>query len=249
MAADPSSGVADVRAGFFPTTHWSVVLTPHPPGSPEAAQSLETLCRSYWYPLYACVRRQGYGPEDAQDLTQEFFARLLARDYIARADPQRGQFRTFLLTGLKRFLCDEWDKARRLKRGGGQTLISFDVQTAEDRYGLEPRDDLTPERVFERTWTATLLERAASRLREEYSAAGKADLYECLTEFRLDAPEQPAYAEAAARLRLSDSAVKSAIHRLRQRHHQLVREEIAQTVADPAELNDEIQHLLGVVAG
>lgn len=249
MAADPSSGVADVRAGFFPTTHWSVVLTTAPPESPQAAQALETLCRSYWYPLYACVRRQGHSPEDAQDLTQEFFARLLARDYIARADPQRGKFRTFLLTGLKRFLCDEWDKARRLKRGGGQQIISFDAQVAEDRYRLEPRDEVTPERVFERTWTTTLLERAATRLREEYTAAGKPELYECLTDFRLDAPEQPAYAEAAARLQLGESAVKSAIHRLRQRHHQLVREEIAQTVADPAELDDEIRHLLGVVAG
>jgi RNA polymerase sigma-70 factor (ECF subfamily) len=249
MAADPPAGVADVRAGFFPTTHWSVVLSSAPHESPQAAQALETLCRSYWYPLYACVRRQGHSPEDAQDLTQEFFARLLARDYIARADPHHGKFRSFLLTGLKRFLCDEWDKARRLKRGGGQAVISFDAQVAKDRYRLEPRDELTPERVFERTWAATLLERASARLQQEYANGRKGELYEHLIEFRLDAPEQPAYAVAAASLHLSESAVKSAIHRLRQRHHQLVREEIAQTVADPAELDDEIRHLLDVVAG
>jgi len=237
------------RAAAFATTHWSVVLAAGQRESPQATEALEKLCRSYWYPLYACVRREGFGPEDAQDLTQEFFARLLARDYVARADPHRGKFRSFLLTGLRRFLCDERDKARRLKRGGGEPLISFDAQAAEDRYRLEPADQLTPERVFERSWAATLLERAACRLREEYVASCRGGLYEQLTEFRLDAPEQRAYADVAAQLGQSESAVKSAIHRLRQRHHQLVRDEITQTLADPAEVDEEIRYLLGVIAG
>ena len=235
--------------GLFTTTHWSVVLAAGQPESPEAARALETLCRTYWYPLYAYVRRRGAGPEDAQDLSQEFFARLLVKDYLARANPRKGKFRSFLLAGLKNFLCDEWDKAGRLKRGGGQKVISLDQLAAEDRYRWEPADDMTPERLFERSWAATLLEGAARRLREEYVAAGKAGLYEQLTEFRLDAPEPRAYAEAAAQLGLSESAVKSAIRRLRQRHHQLVRDEIAQTVSDPAEVDDEIRHLLGVIGG
>jgi len=250
MVADDHRGAdAAAKTGVFGTTHWSIVLAAGQRESPQAAAALEELCHNYWYPLYACVRRQGYSPEDAQDLTQGFFAQLLARNYLARADPHRGRFRSFLLSGMKRFLCDEWDKSRRLKRGGGQRVVSFDEQAAEERYRLEPPDELTPERLFERAWTAALLERAARRLREEYVGAGKAELYEQLTQFRLDAAEQPAYAEAAAELGLSDSAVKSAIHRLRQRHLQLVREEIAQTVADPAELDEEIRHLLGVISG
>lgn len=236
------------RATAFATTHWSVVLAAGHQESSQAAEALEKLCRSYWYPLYACVRREGFGPEDSQDLTQEFFARLLARDYVARADPHRGKFRSFLLTGLKHFLSDERDKARRLKRGGGAQVISFDAQVAEDRYHLEPVDHLTPERVFERNWATTLLERVAARLRDEYVASGRAELHEQLTEFRLDAPEQRPYAEVAARVGVSESAVKSAIHRLRQRHHQLVREEITQTLADPAAADEEIRYLLGVMA-
>jgi DNA-directed RNA polymerase specialized sigma24 family protein len=235
-------------AAAFGTTHWSVVIAASHRESPQAAEALEKLCSTYWYPLYACVRRQGYSPEDAQDLTQDFFTRLLARDYLARADPHWGKFRSFLLAGLERFLCDEWDKVHRLKRGGGQKAISFDAQLAEERYRLEPVEPMTPERLFERSWAMTLLEHAAGRLRQEYVSAGKADQYEQLTDFRLDVPEQPAYAQAATHLGLSESAVKSAIYRLRQRHHQLVREEIVQTLADPAEVDEEIQYLLKVIA-
>jgi RNA polymerase sigma-70 factor (ECF subfamily) len=236
------------QGGAFATTHWSVVLAAGQRDSPQADAALEKLCRTYWYPLYAYVRRCGYGHEDAQDLTQEFFARLLAKDYVARADPHKGRFRSFLLTGIKNLLCDEQDKAHRLKRGGRQKVVSFDEQAAEDRYRLEPADELTPERVFERSWAATLLADAACRLREEYVASGQAELYEQLTEFRLDAPEQRAYADVAEQLGMSESAVKSAIWRLRQRHQEIVREEIAQTVDDPAEVDAEIRHLLRVLA-
>ncbi|MBI2924631.1 MAG: sigma-70 family RNA polymerase sigma factor [Verrucomicrobia bacterium] len=233
----------------FTTTHWSVVLAAGSGDSPQATAALEQLCRTYWYPLYAFVRRRGLSPEDAQDLVQEFFARRLAKDYVARADPQKGKFRSFLLAGVERLLCDERDKANRLKRGGGQTVISLDAQAAEDRYRLEPADEHTPEQLYERSWATALLERAARRLQEEYAAAGKAELFEQLTEFRLDVAEQRAYADVAARLGLSESAVKSAIHRLRQRHQELVREEIAQTLADPAELEEEVRYLLRVIGG
>jgi RNA polymerase sigma factor (sigma-70 family) len=248
MRTKASDSEAEAHGAVFATTHWSVVLAAGHGSNSQASEALEQLCRTYWYPLYAYVRRWGHGPEEAQDLTQEFFARLLAGSYLAKADPQKGKFRSFLMAGLKNLLCDELDKAGRLKRGGGQKVISFDQQMAEGRYGLEPVDEMTPERLFERSWGATLLERAASRLREEYVASGKAALYEQLTEFRLDAPEQRAYAEVAAHLRLSESAVKSAIRRLRQRHQQLVRDEIAQTVATPSEVDEEIRYLLSVMA-
>jgi RNA polymerase sigma-70 factor (ECF subfamily) len=204
------------------------------------------LCRAYWYPLYAYVRRHGHAPADAEDLTQEFFTRLLASDYLARADPEKGRFRAFLLTGVKYLLCDEQDRARRLKRGGGQRTISFDG--AEGRYRLEPAETLTPELLFERAWVVTLLNRAAHRLREAYTASGHAALYEHLAGFRQDAPGQPAYAEVAERLGTTEAAIKSAIWRLRRRHHDLVREEIAHTVADPADVDAEIRHLLRVLA-
>jgi len=236
-------------AGVFVTTHWSVVLAAGNPTSPRAAEALEKLCRTYWYPLYAYVRRCGYDHANAEDLTQEFFLRLLAKDYLSRADPSKGRFRSFLLRGIKNLLCDEQDKAHRLKRGGGRRLISFDQQEAEHRYGLEPVEELTPERLFERSWAATLLAAAAGRLRDEYLAAGQGELYEQLTEFRLDSPEQRAYGEVAEQLGMSESAVKSAIRRLRQRHQALVRDAIAQTVEDPAEVDAEIRHLLQVLGG
>jgi RNA polymerase sigma factor (sigma-70 family) len=231
--------------GKFATTQWSLVLAAgQKSDNARASDALEKLCRIYWYPLYAYVRRRGCTPVDAEDLTQEFFARLLAKDYLARANPLSGKFRSFLLTGINHLLCDERDKARRLRRGGGQKVISFDGEAAEARYRLEPADNRTPERVFERSWVATLLERAAHHLRDEYAAAGKTVLYDQLIEFRLDAQGQRAYGEVAAQLGQSESAVKSAILRLRRRHQQLVREEIAQTVADSSDVDCEIRYLL-----
>lgn len=232
----------------FATTHWSVVLAAGHATDTNASEALEQLCCCYWYPIYAYIRRHGYSPQDAEDLTQEFFARLLARNDLARADPHKGRFRSFLLGAVNHLLCDERDRSLRLKRGGGQRPISFDEGAAEDRYRLEPADAHTPERVFERAWVTTLLDGAARRLRDEYLAKGKAELYEHLTHFRQDAPGHQNYAELGARLGLSESAVKSAVWRFRRRHHQLVREEIAQTVADPAHIDDEIRYLLHVLA-
>ncbi len=216
--------------------------------APGSAAALEELCKTYWYPLYAYVRRRGYSTEDAQDLTQEFFARLLAKEYLALAEPQKGKFRSFLLAGLNHLLSDERDKANRLKRGGSQRPISFDAQTAENRYRLEPVETMTPELLFERSWAAAVLEQAACRLRDEYVAAGQGRLYQQLTEFRQDSDSPRTYEEVGAALGISASALKSAIHRLRQRHHELVRQEIARTLNNPAELEEEIRHLLQVVA-
>jgi DNA-directed RNA polymerase specialized sigma24 family protein len=247
MDRKTSSRLPLARRAEFATTHWSVVLAAGSGANVDASAALERLCRAYWYPLYAYVRRRGYQPSDAEDLTQEFFAQLLAGDYLARADPAKGKFRAFLLSGINHLLSHERDKAKRLKRGGGAKSISLDQADAEGRYRLEPADTLTPERVFERTWVATLLGAAARRLRDEYVAAGRGELHDQLSGFRLDASGQPAYAEVAARIGQTASAVKSAIWRLRQRHQELVREEIAQTVGDVAEVDGEIRYLLQVI--
>jgi RNA polymerase sigma factor (sigma-70 family) len=247
--ATPESADGSVKPDrLFATTHWSAVIAAGQNSGPGAHAALEELCQTYWYPLYAYVRRLGHSAADAEDLTQEFFSRLLSKDYLARADPQKGKFRSFLLTGLKRLLSDEWDRANRLKRGGGKKTISFDAAQAESRYQLEPVDDRSPDYLFERSWAAALLERAAWRLQEEYAAAGKSRFFEQLTEFRTDSDEQRSYSEVAAQFGLGESAMKSAIYRFRRRHHELVREEIAQTVGDPAEVDEEVRYLLSVIA-
>ena len=229
------------------TTHWSVVLAAGKGGSEAAENALTTLCRAYWYPLYAYVRSRGYAPEDAEDITQSFFCQLLQRNSIGRADRQRGKFRFFLLGSLKHFISDEKDKATALKRGGGQKPISIDAHSAEDRFLLEPVEKLSPDRIFERRWALTLLEQAVTRLRSEYVSAGRLDLFEALEGFLAGAEDVPSYAQVAAQLDLSESAVKSALHRLRQRHKELVREEIAQTVTTAPEIEEEIRYLIAVL--
>jgi RNA polymerase sigma factor (sigma-70 family) len=228
---------------YFATTHWSVVITAQRQDSTRAHAALSSLCRAYWYPLYAFVRRQGHGAHDAQDLTQEFFARLLARNYLAVADRERGRFRSFLLAALKHFLANEWNRARAAKRGGGREMISLDDETAEHRYALEPADSSPAEKIFERRWATTLLEQVVTRLRDEYARAEKTELYEqlkdCLTVESRSAP----YAELAARLKMSEGAIKVAVHRLRARYREVLREEIAQTVSSPEEVEEELRHL------
>ena len=246
----PSDGVepsANV-SGLFRTTHWSVVLAAGQLDAPQSREALEKLCRTYWYPLYAYVRREGFGAADAQDLAQEFFARLLAKNYLGQVGPQKGKFRSFLLAALRHFLSDQRDRARAAKRGGGAEVLSLDAQEAEERYRLEPLDRMDAEKIFERRWAMTLLEQALTRLRDESVVAGKAELFEHLRNF-VAGESEVSCGEAAAQLGQTESAVKSAVHRLRQRYRELVREEIAQTVADPAETDAEIRYLITVMSG
>jgi RNA polymerase sigma factor (sigma-70 family) len=229
--------------GWFATTHWSVVLAAGDPACPQAAEALEKLCRTYWYPLYAFVRRRGYSPEDAEDLTQEFLARLLAKDFLRGVGPRKGRFRTFLLACLDHFLIDTWDKLRAVRRGGGQTPLSLDARAAEQRYRLEPADELTAEALYERRWANTILEQVIDRLRQEYVAAGNGPRFDHLQDLLLGEHPSLTYAAVASCLGTTEGAVKMAISRLRQRFREVLREEIAHTVVDPSEVDEEIRHL------
>jgi len=233
----------------FVTTHWSVVVTAGRSDTTHARDALAKLCQTYWVPLYTYVRRRGHSPEDAQDLTQEFFARLLAHHWVDNADREKGRFRSFLLSAMNHFLSDEWDKARAQKRGGGVPPVPLQLDTAETRYGLEPADNTTPERSFELRWALTLLEQVLQRLQTEYEQEGKADLFAELNPCLVGERTAQPYAELAAKVGASENTVKSAVHRLRQRYRQLLRDEIAHTVAGPAEVDDELRHLFAVLAG
>lgn len=222
----------------FAHTRWSVVLAAQDPVRAQTA--LEELCRTYWYPLYAYVRRRGYSPEDAQDLTQAFFARLLEKNWLDVVTPAKGRFRAFLLAALKRFLANEWDKARSQKRGGGAVLISRDAET---QYRREPLNELTPDRLFDRQWALALLEIVLNRLRTEYDTAVKRQLFEALRGTLTG--DQPAvgYAELGRRLEMNEGAIKIAVYRLRKRYRELLRAEIAQTVSDPDQIAEELRAL------
>jgi RNA polymerase sigma-70 factor (ECF subfamily) len=237
------------RVGQFNTTLWSVVLTAGKKDIPQAADALEKLCLTYWYPLYAYVRRRGYGQEDAQDLTQGFFARLLEKNYPAQADRAKGKFRSFLLLTLNHFLSDERERAAAGKRGGGQHVISLDDQDPEERYRLEIADDrLSPAKLFERRWAQTILEQALDRLRAEFSQQDKSETYGVLKAFEPGEQQTLTYQQAAVQLGITESAVKSMIHRLRKRHRELVREQIANTVSTEAEVDEELRHLMAVIS-
>jgi RNA polymerase sigma-70 factor (ECF subfamily) len=235
--------------GAFVTTHWSVVMAAGAADTTRARDALARLCQTYWHPLYAYVRRLGYSPYDAQDLTQEFFARLLAKNVLAGADESRGRFRSFLLTALKHFLANEWDKARAQKRGGGAVPISIDPASAETGCSFEPADPTTADKIFERRWAMTLLDCVLRRLRQEYVASGRETLFEQLKPTLTEASRAVRYADIAARLGSSEGAVKVAVHRLRQRYRELLRAEIAETVATPAEVEDELRSLFAALAG
>ena len=224
------------------------MLSARDPGSPHAATALETLCRAYWYPLYAYARRRGHAPADAEDLTQGFFSQLLEHNWVARADPHKGRFRSFLLMAMSRFLANEWDRAHTLKRGGQVRLVPLPMDTAETRYSQEPADTSTPEQAFEKQWAVTLLEEALRRLRADYERDGKAGLFDAMKPCLVGTRETQPYAELAAGLGMSEGAIKAAVSRLRFRYRERLREEIAHTVASPSEVDGELRHLFRVLA-
>jgi RNA polymerase sigma factor (sigma-70 family) len=236
-----ASGDAKVSQPLFVTTRWSVVLAAQDKLSPDSAVALETLCRVYWYPLYAYVRGSGYSSHDAQDLTQEFFSRLLARDWLRVVLPEKGRFRTFLLVALKRFLANEWQRSARLKRGAGIPSISLDTLTAEHRFAGEPV--MPPDEIYERRWAMTLLDRTLEDLRIEFESLGKAQEFDSLKEWLTAGRGEIPYAEVATALGMSEGAARVAIHRLRKRFRELFRQNIAQTCAASEDVDAEMRHL------
>lgn len=248
MASEPLDSRADhAPIAVFATTHWSVVLKAGELPGDESARALDSLCRGYWYPLYAYIRRLGHSPHDAQDLTQSYFAYLLEKRLLTKADPESGRFRSFLLGSLKHFMANEWRKQHAQKRDASQT-ISFDATDAETRYAIEPIDESNPQRIFEQAWAVAVLDQAMSLLEAEYIASRKEALFTqlipCLQGDRLDST----YAEIGNRLGLSEGAVKVAVHRLRQRYRELLRACVANTVADPLDVDGELQHLMTVLS-
>ena len=230
-------------SGHFTTTHWSVVLAARQGEGGAGAAALETLCRAYWYPLYAFIRRRGYPPAEAQDLTQAFFARLLEKDYLHAVDRSKGKFRSFLLVALDHFLANEWRNARARKRGGGAILFSLNDTKAEEQYANLLGPDLSPEKLFERQWATTLLEQVLIKLRAEFVTAGKSDLFDELKIFLTGEKRAMSYAQLAARLQSTEAALKMTVSRLRQRYGELLRAEIAGTVSRPEEIDEELHAL------
>jgi RNA polymerase sigma-70 factor (ECF subfamily) len=231
----------------FASTRWSLVAAAGQSRSRESQDALATLCGLYWYPLYAYARRRLDNVDDAQELTQAFFVQLLEKDYLQEADPRRGRFRSFLLAAFSHFLSNELGKLRAQKRGGGRQLITLDFQAGERQYHLEPADHATPETIFERRWALTLLEQTLACLREEFASAGKQSLFESLKETLTgEGPSRP-YVQVARELGISETAVKVAVHRLRRRYQELIRAEIAQTVARPQDVDDELRDLFAAV--
>jgi RNA polymerase sigma factor (sigma-70 family) len=246
MNSAASARSVDTGAAAFVTTHWSVVLTAQGE-SAIADEALEKLCRTYWWPLYGFVRRQGYTPEEAQDLTQGFFAMLLERKDLDSVRREKGRLRSYLLVSLKNFL----GKARRgdmaLKRGGGRPLVALDELLARERTDFEPADTLSADRIYERRWALRLLDQVLAQLGEEYRVAGNAPLFDQLKELLADEPGRPSQADVAREMGMTENAVKQAFHRLRQRYRLLLRGEIAHTVAVPGDVEDELRHLIAVL--
>jgi RNA polymerase sigma factor (sigma-70 family) len=240
--------LAPRRGGRFATTRWSLVVAAGRKTDARSAEALASVCETYWFPVYAFIRRQGYQADEGADLTQEFFARVLEKDYLTDADPERGRFRGFLCASIRHFLSNERDRARTLKRGGHQPTISLDVETADGMYRLEPRDDLTPDKLFDRRWALVLLERVLAHLRDDLVSAGKGELFDSLKGFLTGDSAGVSYASVATRLGMTEGAVKVAVHRLRRQFRDTLMQEIADTVADPADIDAEIQYLLKAVS-
>jgi len=239
---------ADAPQGaWFGSTHWSVVLAASSPDPVRQAAALDQLCRTYWYPIYSYVRRRGNGPEDAEDLAQEFFARLLDKQWLEGVEKNGSRFRSFLLSALNGFLANEYDRATAAKRGGGRQILSLDADDAERRYALEPVTHETPERIFDRRWALTVLDRALARLKSETTVSGKARHFDLLSPFLSRTPDAGEYAPMAAGLGISAGAVGVAVHRLRQRYRELVRSEIAETLSDPSRVDSEMSELFAAL--
>jgi RNA polymerase sigma-70 factor (ECF subfamily) len=240
---------ADNESAHFTTTHWGLVSIAGGDTSTASRAALDELCRAYWYPLYAYVRRQGYSPADAEDLTQEFLSYLCRKKGFATADPERGRFRSFLLSSLRHFLCNEWDRRHARKRESCARFVYLDALQAEARYALEPADDSTPAKLYERTWASNVVERVRHQLQEEFVTTGKGTQYQLLEPSLPGVPGNLTYAELSQRLGVSEVSVRSEVHRLRRRFGALLRDEVSRLVANEAEIDDEIQVMISVLTG
>jgi RNA polymerase sigma factor (sigma-70 family) len=246
MTAIGPVAVGQKGAVAFTTTHWSVVLEAQGE-SPAAQEALEKLCRTYWRPIYSFVRRQGIGPEEAEDLTQGFFALLLERRDISTVRKEKGRLRSYLLASVKHFLADEWRHAMAVKRGKGHWLIPLEELRESERIDVERSDRLTADQIYERRWALTVLEQVLARLRDEYRIAGNIRFFDRMKKMLMDEPDRPSQAQVASEFDMTENAVKQAFYRFRQRYQGLLREEISHTVAMPGDIEDELRHLIAVV--
>jgi RNA polymerase sigma-70 factor (ECF subfamily) len=249
LISEHSSQPARASGDIFATTHWTVVLAAGRRHTPQSDHALEELCRTYWFPLYAYVRRRGHTKEDAEDLVQAFFARFLEKNYLEGLSAERGRFRAFLLASLKHFLANEWDKSQRQKRGGGTAHLSLDWQTADTQFQVAATQEPSPDRAFDREWAVALLAKVIERLHAEYEGEGRGKQFAELKVFLTAGKGALSHAEAARALGLDEGAVRVAVHRLRKRYRQLLRDEIAQTLADPAAVDEEMRALFGAFTG
>ena len=243
FSSNPEQDSTIPTPGHFNTTHWSIVLNAAGTDSEKAQTALADLCRTYWPPLFGYIQAQGHSRHDAEDLVQEFFARLLAKNYLASADRSRGRFRSFMLSSLKHFMANEWDKARALKRGGGQIIIPIDLKTDETSAGIDPADNATADKIFDRRWAMTLLDQVMARLARDYADRERGDIFESLRGVLIKDKDSLPYSEIALQLGMTEAAIKMAVQRMRAHYRELLREEIAKTVVSEDQIDEEIRHL------
>ena len=248
LTSERSSQPSSTPCDIFATTHWTVVLAAGKRHTPQSDHALEELCKTYWFPLYAYVRRRGHTKEDAEDSVQAFFTRFLAKNYLAGLSAERGSFRAFLLASLKNFLANEWKKSQRVKRGGGEVTLSLDWETADTKFQVASAAEPTPDQAFDREWALALLAKVIEQLQAECVAEGKGKLFTQLKIFLMAGKGESAHADVANALGMEEGAVRVAVHRLRKRYRQLLRDEIANTLSDPAMVDEEMRVLFGAFA-